>query len=155
MRMKKISLEVFLDDDLAEWVETQLSNPSFSSEIAYYLGIKQQGGYVVTTEQLDSIIDNLIDEDDDDSSNANVNSDELTGLIKSTLENTLKEQLSELLKNAPVIATQLDLTPDKVETEEPVFETNVVEFSSAAYTDSDEEQMSDDELDDLADMFGF
>jgi len=146
MRMVGIQCNLLLDDDTATWVEELLSSDSLPSELAYYLTQRKSGGYIVRADELDEIVDDVVGDVDDISQ-------------RDTIEEAVKNAITELLTSGTFnIGTQQvvqsDQPTNRVEIpDEEEREPEVISFVSDG--ESSEEDMSDDEVDDLADFFGF
>ena len=145
MKEVSISLELQLPDDVAEKVQV-MDKATLVSDITYFLIQKTKGGYVITNEQLDEIVDNILDMDDDD----NVS----TGLSAEQLEELVGNAVTKALSNVSVSQSAVVNASTVVEEpeEEDLTPQEILSFNTGG---SDEDNFDDSALDDLADMFGF
>lgn len=150
MRAVKLNCTVVLEDDTAEWLEKMIKSDAFPPELAFYFEQRSKGGYVVTQDTLDEIIDEVLDEDD----------------TSATVEEAVKKALTEMIESGVFVMPQnntsnsisSDVNTKKVEEDnkpEPEESGEVVSFAAESESDGEVSEMSNDELDDLADMFGF
>lgn len=151
--MKMVEVEVkctlLLDESVAEFIGTLISNNSLPSEIAYYLEQRSKGGYIVKQSDIDEIVDDIVDSDKD-----NVDRDIIEDAVKSALTDFLTQgsiNFNNIASSSPQV-TQDKKVVNKEDSEDEVA-TDVISFESSE-SDSDE-CMSDEEADDLADFFGF
>lgn len=157
MREVRLDLGIFLEDDVADYVFSLKSKGSLDSLIAEFLSKSFNGGYVVTQEQIDTIVDELFDDEDEDS---RFLTESDTTAIGEVVGDILKRLLQEGQLSSAIVANSSGASMSQatiVEEEKPV--TNIVTFTGAAESVSvggdDSEEMSGDDADDLAAMFGF
>ena len=147
MRMVDIHCDILLDEDTAKWVEELQQSGSLSSEIAFYLTQKRTGGYLVLPGELDSVVDDIVSNDIEDEER----------LDREVIEDAMKSALTELLTSGTISFGQTSSSSQTTQRtpvkEEKPIESNVVSFASEVEEDS--EPLSDEDIDDLADFFGF
>lgn len=150
MKNVDIQLRLSLDDDVADWVSSRKDSPEFSSDLSYYLTQSMLGGYIITQDKLDVIIDGILDSEDAMNNDPDV------------LENVVKKAMMEVISSSINISdlTKIAQTQnvESVEVKEDIDDTpaedvNVIEFNDSSEESS--EEFSDDDAADLADMFGF
>ena len=157
--MKEVDLAftLLLPDDVADYILSVKESTSFSSEIAYYLKQKYSGAFIVTQDRLNDIVDDISDEDTQQAQNVEVlepvGSLDLTGL-EGMIRNIMNEVIKDNISLAPKIsALTVENKDKKEEAPSTLDDRNIVQFE--VEDSNDGEEVSEDDLDDLADMFGF
>ena len=165
MRSVKITVDVLLRDDIADWVENALGAMTFSSDLAYYLEQRHDGGYIITQDKLASIVDDVITDIDDyeDEDEVEEESEQEEEAINAKgIEAIMRRVLSEVITDKAVTltgelhATEIKSSDNKDEDDsDDIMESDTLQTFGLSDNNEDCEDVSDQELDDLADMFGF
>lgn len=162
MKQIQLNVEFNIEDEIADKINLDISNGSFTYKLSTLLTQAYSGGHIVMPEELESIIADLLDdeyiEDDDE---------EMTEKYAGLFEVAIEKALSKLVGAGSVKESILNNT-SKSESESQVYadvikqhESNIIKFSTSEISDvsdendGSEEIMSDDEADELADIFGF
>lgn len=162
MKQIQLNVEFNIEDEIADKINLDISNGSFTYKLSTLLTQAYSGGHIVMPEELESIIADLLDdeyiEDDDE---------EMTEKYAGLFEVAIEKALSKLVGAGSVKESILNNT-SKSESESQVYadvikqhESNIIKFSTSEISDvsdendGSEEIMSDDEVDELADIFGF
>lgn len=161
MKQVQLNVEFNIEDEIADKINLDISNGSFTYKLSTLLTQAYSGGHVVMPEELESIIADLLDDEyiEDD--------DEMTEKYAGLFEVAIEKALSKLVGAGSVKESILNNT-SKSESESQVYadvikqhESNIIKFSTSEISDvsdkndGSEEIMSDDEADELADIFGF
>ena len=162
MKQIQLNVEFNIEDEIADKINLDISNGSFTYKLSTLLTQAYSGGHIVMPEELESIIADLLDdeyiEDDDE---------EMTEKYAGLFEVAIEKALSKLVGAGSVKESILNNT-SKSESESQVYadvikqhESNIIKFSTSEISDvsdendGSEEIMSGDEADELADIFGF
>lgn len=162
MKQVQLNVEFNIEDEIADKINLDISNGSFTYKLSTLLTQAYSGGHVVMPEELESIIADLLDdeyiEDDDE---------EMTEKYAGLFEVAIEKALSKLV-GAESVKESIIKNTSKSESESQVYadvikqhESNIIKFSTSEISDvsdendGSEEIMSDDEADELADIFGF
>ena len=162
MKQIQLNVEFNIEDEIADKINLDISNGSFTYKLSTLLTQAYSGGHIVMPEELESIIADLLDdeyiEDDDE---------EMTEKYAGLFEVAIEKALSKLVGAGSVKESILNNT-SKSESESQVYadvikqhESNIIKFSTSEISDvsdendGSEEIMSDVEADELADIFGF
>lgn len=163
MKQVQLNVEFNIEDEIADKINLDVSNGSFTYKLSTLLTQAYSGGHVVMPEELESIIADLLDDEyiEDD------NDEEMTEKYAGLFEVAIEKALSKLVGSGSVKESILNNT-SKSESESQVYadvikqhESNIIKFSTSEISDvsdendGSEEIMSDDEADELADIFGF
>lgn len=155
MRAVEVKCSILLEDDTASWVESLLRSNTLPPELAYYFEQRFSGGYVVTQDEIDTIVSNIITAMEEESEDAETVSQLSVSDIEVSMRKVLGEMLSSI--NIPLTAVETKSntdTKDVVEKKDDYDSSNIVSFSDVVGKDESVGDMTDDEFDDLADMFG-
>lgn len=144
-----ISLKLLLPDEVAEVVHNT-SEEALTSDITYFLIQKANGGYVITSKQLDDIVDNILDIDEDDE-----DGDVSSNLSAERLEEVVSAALTKVLSNVTIPVGVVMNTETTNVVEEPKEDMASREILSFSTDDGSSGDVDDSALDDLADLFGF
>lgn len=155
MKNVHISVDVLLSDDVADWVESISDTKSFSSDITYYLDQVHSGGVILTKDRLEEIILDVVGELDDDSEfEENDENDGGEDTDLSDIESIMRRVLSEFISSGSGFVVGQGVS-DSDEEDDVVTDSDTIQsFGLQSQSDSSEE-ISDEDMDDLADMFGF
>ncbi len=162
MKQIQLNVEFNIEDEIADKINLDISNGSFTYKLSTLLTQAYSGGHIVMPEELESIIADLLDDEyiEDDV-------EEMTEKYAGLFEVAIEKALSKLVGAGSVKESILNNT-SKSESESQVYadvikqhESNIIKFSTSEISDvsdendGSEEIMSDDEVDELADIFGF
>ena len=155
MKNVDLTLHLTLDDDVAEWIESKQGSLEFSSDVAYYFEQKLNGGFVLTKDKLDTLLDEVVDSLEDDGDDVQ-ESGEVSANLQD-IESSMRKVLLEVLEDKDIMSVSTTKVSSDVEEdeddEEDVATSRISIFSNTAADES--ESTSEDDLGALADMFSF
>lgn len=164
MKSVNFNIEINLEDDIADAVLSDMNEGSFTDKLEMLLTRVYSGGHIIMHEELESIIADILDEEEEDGDNREELSERENELISSTVMAVI-EKLKDYgeLGNIVVSAPPSNQSESAVYSEESKpFKSNIINFNNEEILDASDDSgentgdgMSDDEADELADLFGF
>lgn len=164
MKSVNFNIEINLEDDIADAVLSDMNEGSFTDKLEMLLTRVYSGGHIIMHEELESIIADILDEEEEDGDNREELSERENELISSTVMAVIEKlKDSGELGNIVVSAPPSNQSESAVYSEESKpFKSNIINFNNEEILDASDDSgentgdgMSDDEADELADLFGF
>ena len=157
MQTVSINLDLVVSDDVAEYIASAQQNDSLKSELSSYFEQKLSGGYILTQDQLEVILEGMLEDDDNGTILTENDYENINNVITESVKSLLSEMDLTSMVNSSMTSVQVNsnvVEESKQEEEEDVVSASLTLFDTDESA-KDIGEMSDDEADDLAALFGF